>query len=154
MGALQNIPNSGKPHAGNPEPRQRSTREGVETRRDEPTYTCRVCQTDKTADEFYKKDRDSGRRDTTCKCCRIIKQRERVLGVTQEQYLQMLKAQKSRCGICQSRLYTKRYKRFCVDHCHTTGRIRGLLCHPCNMALGGFRDNPEYLQRAIEWVKG
>lgn len=153
MGALQNIPNSGNPHAGNPEPSSRNRRKGVETRRDAPIYTCRVCRADKPENRFYLKDRN-GRRDTTCKRCRIISQRERTLGVTQEQYLQMYKAQGGKCGICNRRLYSKRYKAFCVDHCHATGEIRGLLCHNCNRALGMFQDDPDRLHRAAEWVKG
>jgi hypothetical protein len=50
-------------------------------------------------------------------------------------------------------MYSKRYKRFAVDHDHITGRIRGLLCSACNTAIGLLRDSPIALQRAIEWVK-
>ena len=41
-----------------------------------------------------------------------------------------------------------------VDHCHETGKIRGLLCHNCNRALGLFKDNVEFLERAILYLKG
>jgi hypothetical protein len=50
-------------------------------------------------------------------------------------------------------LYSKRYKRFAVDHCHTSGKIRGLLCTNCNTAIGLLKDDPNALQRAIDWVK-
>lgn len=127
--------------------------EGVETRREAlPKYCCSSCKVDKEATEFYLKDRN-GRRDTTCKACRIIAQREKTLGVTQEQYLSMYKKQQGRCGICENRLYSKRYKAFAVDHNHETGRIRGLLCTNCNTGLGLFKDDPIRLQRAIEWTK-
>lgn len=153
----KHIPNSGNSSSlpeDNPEPRQRNTREGVETRRDAlPHNTCSKCHTSKPHDEFYVKDRAAGRMDTTCKSCRIINQREKTLGVSQEDYLRMYKEQGGQCGICQRRLYSKRYKAFCVDHCHTSGRIRGLLCHNCNRGLGMFRDDPTALQRAIEWTK-
>lgn len=150
------LPNSGKPSddEGNPEPRLRNTREGVETRREAlPTNSCSVCCTEKPETEFYVKDRSSGRRDSTCKSCRIIQQRERVLGVTQQQYLKMYTEQEGRCGICRKRLYSKRYKSFAVDHCHDTGKIRGLLCTKCNTGLGLFNDDPIALKRAIEWTK-
>jgi hypothetical protein len=138
---------------GNPEPRQRKTREGAETRRDALSLNCcSVCYEMKPDHEFYLKDRN-GRRDTTCKACRIIKQRERTLGVTQEDYLRMYTEQQGRCGICNKRLYSKRYKAFAVDHCHKTGRIRGLLCTKCNTGIGLFNDDPIALNRAIEWTK-
>jgi hypothetical protein len=137
----------------NPEPSCSETLKGAETRREAlPTYCCSKCNTVKPESEFYLKDRN-GRRDTTCKACRIIAQREKTLGVTQEQYLQMFKEQQGRCGICDKRLYSKRYKAFAVDHDHNTGRIRGLLCTQCNTGLGLFKDDPVALQHAIEWTK-
>lgn len=41
-----------------------------------------------------------------------------------------------------------------LDHCHTTGKIRGLLCHNCNRAIGLFKDNTERLKRAIIYLEG
>src|SRR5690606_27064592 len=109
----KHAPNSGKPHAGNPEPRQRNGREGVETGRGAPTTnTCKICEEAKPVTEFYVKDRETGRRDTTCKRCRIIRQREKTLGITEDEYWALYRAQKGRCGICLRRIYSKRYKRF------------------------------------------
>lgn len=150
--ADQNPVNSVKPLEGNTEPRQRSTREGVETRHG-GTLECSVCRSLKPASEFYKKDR-TGRLDRTCKSCRIIRQRERTLGITEAQYRELYHRQKGRCGICRSRLYSKRYKRFAVDHNHSTGEIRGLLCTNCNTAIGLLRDDPVAIQRAAAWVQG
>lgn len=104
--------------------------------------------------EFYKKDKKTGRMDSTCKACRIIQQREKMLGVTDAEYWAMYKKQGGRCGICGRRIYSKRYKAFCVDHDHKTGKVRGLLCGPCNLALGGFKDDPAVLRKAAEWVEG
>lgn len=146
--------NSGEPHRGNPEPSHRSTREGVETRHGEPTKLCKGCGQVKPDSEFYKKDRSTGRRDGICKSCRIIKNREKTLGITEDQYWELYHKQGGRCGICRRRLYSKRYKRFAVDHCHTSGKIRGLLCSNCNTAIGLLKEDPNALQRAIEWVKG
>ena len=144
--------NSVKPsEEGNTEPRQRNTREGVETRHG-AHHKCSSCETLKPASEFYKKDR-LGRLDGTCKSCRIIAQRQKTLGITEAEYREFYRRQSGKCGICQRRLYSKRYKRFAVDHCHKTGRIRGLLCTNCNTAIGLLRDCPVTLQRAIEWLK-
>lgn len=145
--------NSVKPHGGNTEPRHRSTREGVETRHGELIKSCSVCNIEKPEAEFYKKDRATGRMDSTCKSCRIIQSRERSLGVTEGQYWEMYHNQGGKCGICKHRLYSKRYKSFAVDHCHVTGKVRGLLCTNCNTGLGLFRDSPTALLNAIDWVK-
>jgi hypothetical protein len=52
--------------------------------------------------------------------------RKRKYGLSADQYETMLKAQDYRCKICKKR------QKLCVDHCHKTGRVRGLLCIPCN----------------------
>ncbi len=44
-------------------------------------------------------------------------------------------------------------QRCCVDHCHKTGKIRGLLCASCNGGLGLFKDNPQALANAILYLK-
>lgn len=41
-----------------------------------------------------------------------------------------------------------------IDHCHVTGKVRGLLCNGCNTALGAFQDDPKVLRRAISYLKG
>ena len=125
--------------------------QGVETRRVE--IQCTVCQIVKDRTEFYCKDRLTGRLDAACKACRIIKTRESVLGVTQQDYIELHKRQGGHCGICRKPLRSRRYKAFAVDHDHVTGRIRGLLCTGCNTGLGLFRDCAETLHRAIEWIK-
>lgn len=147
---------SGNPSStpeGDPEPSQRNEREGVETGHGATLVTCNVCGTSKNPSEFYKKNRE-GRKDKTCKRCRIIAQRERNLGITDDQYWDLYRKQGGRCGICERRLYSKRFKAFCVDHNHETGEIRGLLCHNCNRAIGMLRDCSATITRAAEWVEG
>lgn len=144
--------NSVKPLRGNTEPRQRNTREGVETRHG-TSLKCTACGSLKPAHEFYKKDK-KGRLDRTCKSCRIIDQRQRTLGITEAEYRALYHKQSGQCGICKRRIYSKRYKNLAVDHCHSTGRIRGLLCNNCNTGLGLFRDDPAALRRAADWAEG
>lgn len=62
----------------------------------------------------------------------------------------MLIAQGHRCAICR-RPPGKRG--LGVDHDHATGQVRGMLCGPCNMALGGFRDNPEFCEHAADYLR-
>ncbi len=115
---------------------------------------CKHCNTTKPESEFYKKDHDTGRMDSTCKSCRIEVNRENRLGVTNADYWAMYHRQDGKCGICLRRLYSKRYKAFCVDHVHETGEVRGLLCHNCNRGIGLLKDSPMNLMRAIKWIEG
>lgn len=88
-----------------------------------------------------------------CKSCKVVYIREKTLGITDQEYWDFYNRQNGRCGICRRRMYSKRHKRLAVDHCHASGRIRGLLCHNCNTALGLLRDDPEVIMRAAEWIK-
>ena len=73
-------------------------------------------------------------------------------GLSEETYKQMLEAQGFKCALCGS-LDPRRKQGFVVDHCHSTGKIRGLLCHPCNIALGMLGDDADGLTRALNYVK-
>ena len=59
---------------------------------------------------------------------------EKVYGITPEEYARMLAAQEGRCFFCRK----PRRKLLAVDHDHVTGRVRGLLCTPCNTSLGWY----------------
>lgn len=72
-------------------------------------------------------------------------------GITTKQYEEMLTAQHGVCAIC-GKIETGRFSNLAVDHCHKTGRIRGLLCSNCNKALGLFGDNPGLLRKAADYI--
>ena len=55
------------------------------------------------------------------------------------------------CAICGITV-DPTHKQLSVDHCHNSGKVRGLLCTLCNTALGSFKDDPELLQKAINYV--
>ncbi len=62
--------------------------------------------------------------------------------MTLAQYKALLEIQGGKCAICSSETpKRKRALGFFVDHCHFTGRVRGLLCHRCNLAVGWMEDN-------------
>jgi hypothetical protein len=74
-------------------------------------------------------------------------------GLTLEDYNNKVKEQDHKCAICKCD-ETDAFKGLLfVDHCHTTGTVRGLLCHHCNTALGKFRDSKEILTSAIDYVE-
>jgi phage gp36-like protein len=72
-------------------------------------------------------------------------------GITLEEYNSLLVSQDFCCAICRKHVSTLKV-RLHVDHCHTTLKVRGLLCFNCNNALGRFKDNPEILQNAIDYI--
>lgn len=73
-------------------------------------------------------------------------------GITLDEYDEMVLAQNNTCAIC-SNPPGGRWKKLYIDHCHQTGRIRGLLCHNCNLGLGNFRDSPKSLIKASEYIQ-
>lgn len=73
-------------------------------------------------------------------------------GLTHDDYEAMLARQKGCCALCNRLPEQERYKRLNVDHCHTTKVVRGLLCTPCNHALGMLGDNAVGLARALKYV--
>lgn len=64
---------------------------------------------------------------------------------------QMLASQDGKCAICE-RTEAGGRGAFHVDHCHDSGKVRGLLCNSCNGGLGKFRDRPELLLKAVKYL--
>lgn len=74
-------------------------------------------------------------------------------GMTPEDYDKMLEQQDNCCAICKTATPTGKWKVFAVDHCHITGKVRGLLCNECNRGMGLLRDSPELLIAAANYLK-
>jgi DNA repair exonuclease SbcCD ATPase subunit len=75
-------------------------------------------------------------------------------GLTYDSYIQMLAEQNGKCKICgRSDSGHVNSKWLAVDHDHATGKIRGLLCQPCNRGIGLLRDCPDTLAAAIIYLK-
>lgn len=77
--------------------------------------------------------------------------------ISLDEYNQMLLDQDLVCAICKKEEVSVDSKKgkirdLAVDHCHTTGKVRGLLCWKCNTSLGKFKDSVENLQRAIDYL--
>lgn len=68
-------------------------------------------------------------------------------GLTIDQYRDILNQQDGKCGACGST------HRLVIDHCHTTGTIRGILCDNCNKALGQVHDSTATLRGLIDWIE-
>lgn len=80
-------------------------------------------------------------------------------GISIHEYREMLGKQGNVCAICKQEEKSVaptsgKRRRLFVDHCHKTGKIRGILCSNCNAGIGYLKDNPEYLRSAIEYLGG
>ncbi len=82
---------------------------------------------------------------------------KRAYGITLEDYNLMLEKQNGKCAICKNEVTNKFSKgkihNLSVDHCHKTGKVRGLLCRKCNQGLGSFAENILSLENAIKYLK-
>lgn len=131
------------------------------------TKQCSSCLQEKPVTDFHWHYKDKGIRRHSCKVCRseVEKERQRHpevvkaraayqlkknYGISQEDYDKKLVYQNYGCAICGKEAKTKK---LAVDHCHTTGKIRDLLCGPCNTGLGQFQDNPELLILAADYLR-
>lgn len=73
-------------------------------------------------------------------------------GTTQNDYDELLKQQNYHCAICDKDSREMTYLLH-VDHCHTTHKVRGLLCSPCNTFLGVLKDDTSKIDKAIQYLK-
>ena len=71
-------------------------------------------------------------------------------GMTEADWYVLLESQNYGCAICGAR---ESYRRLSVDHCHKTGKVRGILCDACNHAIGRMEDNPDRLIAAAEFLR-
>lgn len=79
---------------------------------------------------------------------------KRIFGIDLNEYNKMLKNQNNKCAICKKEdKADKRQYSLVVDHCHSTGKVRGLLCGNCNFGIGNFKDNCDNLNNAIQYLK-
>lgn len=140
---------------------------------------CKMCAVEKVRSEYTVRQSGprSGHLASYCKVCavergRLCHQRDpglyerverpsklkRMYGITAFDYDRMLVEQLGGCAICGStdakhRKYTrKKVVAFAVDHDHTTGKVRGLLCNHCNRALGLINDNPQVAARMVNYL--
>ena len=142
------------------------------------TKTCKICKQEKSLEEFHKCGKANA---SYCKPCQALFYKEwrakniesirikdakrykpmpsdkradshlkRRYGISYVDYISMFEEQKGVCKICGQESVRKRLS---VDHCHTTGKVRGLLCERCNTLLGRVKDNPIILDNAAFYLR-
>ena len=137
---------------------------------------CTVCKTAKPFEDFYSGLKAKRQRYSTnkkylhsrCKECehkknkiyhkenrakvterQVITHRRKKYGVSEEEYKNMVLSQNNLCAICNN---PSNNKALAIDHNHTTGEVRGLLCHNCNLAIGLFKEDIAIFNRAIAYL--
>lgn len=118
---------------------------------------CSICKKWLDINHFYLLNKNNislKQSKSTCKeCTKSYKYNK--YRITDIEYRKMYNSQKGVCKICGNNNNTKqgRTKRLCVDHCHKTNTVRGLLCDNCNTGLGKFKDSIELLEKSIKYLK-
>jgi hypothetical protein len=74
-------------------------------------------------------------------------------GITLVQFDELLLSQEGRCAICRSAVAMGPFGQWHIDHCHTSGKVRGILCFKCNVGLGKFNDDPKLLVLATKYLE-
>ncbi|MGW0825908.1 endonuclease VII domain-containing protein [Streptomyces sp. NPDC002845] len=113
---------------------------------------CQGCGEIKPHSEWHRKMSSRDGLASRCRACRAVDNRtghlKRTYGLTPAELEAMVAEQQGICCICLAAPAEH------VDHCHNTGRVRGVLCFSCNAALGQFKDRPDVIRRAATYVEG
>lgn len=130
--------------------------------------TCSKCKVSKTIDLFHI-DKRTGKSRSYCKQCQSnlnknwrknnqekVKIQNRkdqlkyklknIYNLKEKDLQKMINIADGKCMICNRKTFLH------IDHCHSTGKVRGLLCKNCNLGIGLFKDNPEILKSCIEYL--
>lgn len=113
---------------------------------------CKTCQMErnneyKRSEEYRKKQAEYREKNRETSVCKAL---QRTYSITLDDYRTMLEEQGNVCKCCGLEYTVKRYH---VDHCHETGKIRGLLCDSCNRGLGFFGDKSEGVYKGYLYLK-
>lgn len=134
--------------------------------------TCRICLESKPLSSFGKDSAGKDHKRSYCKPCDQARakkwkdsnkekiaeynahyKREYTYGLSKEDYLVLLETQDNKCAICNTD-QKELARKLVVDHCHTTKKVRGLLCSHCNVGIGMLKENENNLMAAIQYLKG
>lgn len=132
----------------------------------EGTKTCTKCGVTKPLSNYNRDAKKTSGYRSHCKSCtstgyrqwsvsgergRVSKLRSR-FGMSVEDYDRILAAQNNGCAIC-GKSPSENGKRLSIDHNHDTGKVRGLLCQPCNTGIGLLNDSPSQLRLALRYLE-
>ena len=126
--------------------------------KDRLQWSCRECATRRRSESrkrnierHHEVQRAWRRRNVEKRQLYDLRQIAKRFGIEKAQYFAMVLAQNGVCRIC-GKHESITGRRLSVDHDHTSGRVRGLLCSNCNLGIGYFYDDPELLRRAAQYI--
>lgn len=133
---------------------------------------CPACNQTKIPEEFHKDPRNKTGLTSWCNACRRAKNKEwiknnpdkaersrrnttlkRLYGITLKDYEYMLHEQQGMCAICKTTDPGGAGKKFVVDHCHSSDKVRALLCGKCNCAIGLLNEDPALFDAAKQYLE-
>lgn len=118
---------------------------------------CKDCGKQKKLNSFVKDRKNKSGFGARCLECEVLRRNTpkakklrncNKYNIQPEQWDILNGIQEGRCAICM-----KVVDNLHIDHCHVAGDVRGLLCRKCNLGLGHFQDNVEYLKRAVRYIQ-
>jgi hypothetical protein len=113
--------------------------------------SCSLCKEEKPTSCFtpseFKVSVQRKRPRHRCKTCKVKEKLKINYNITLEEQESMKLEQEEKCKICEQQ------RPLCVDHCHRSLKVRGLLCHSCNLGIGKFCDNPVLLRKAALYIE-
>ena len=112
---------------------------------------CLGCGVTKSSEHFSKCRSAASGLSSKCKPCFAAWKRLRKYGLSSDGYGRMLKEQNNQCAIC-ARDFSTGLLGACVDHCHTTGKVRALLCDGCNKAIGLLKEDVATVRAAAAYL--
>lgn len=109
---------------------------------------CSMCKSWKKAEEFGIDRAKRHGKAGECKRCKRVQHLAMRYRISRKQAFEYYANEHAPCEICE-----RDDIKTIIDHCHKTGRLRGRLCHQCNLGLGAFRDSQELFSKASQYLK-
>ncbi|WP_188128382.1 endonuclease VII domain-containing protein [Propionispora hippei] len=117
---------------------------------------CKGCGKELPLTEYGRNSQGRQGYHSRCRTCRKSESYKRLYGISLEDAQRILDSQGGVCALCgyPLDLTVGNDRNACVDHCHSTGKIRGILCRSCNGAIGKLGDSVEAMQKVINYLQG
>jgi hypothetical protein len=116
---------------------------------------CTKCGIEKPLSEFQKRKEAKDGHRNECICCRnkynSTLHRKNKYSIEENDFSEMIKSQNYKCAICFNLLKPKYGTH--IDHSHKNGKVRGILCNPCNRGLGYLQDSEKILESALKYIQ-